>query len=98
MSDDNFYENIDNDIEDELVAEYIKSLKEGLLILEENINKQDFDSIRTYGHKLSGSGGTYGFGILSDIGSKIEDAAEVKDLDSIKKFFEKLCGEIEKLG
>ena len=91
MSDDNFYDDIDNDIEDELIQEYIQSLKEGLSALEENIKKQDFESIRFYGHKLSGSGGTYGFPVLSEIGSKIEDAAENKNIDSISKLFDMLC-------
>ena len=98
MSDDNFYDDIDNDIEDELIQEYIQSLKEGLSALEENIKKQDFESIRFYGHKLSGSGGTYGFPVLSEIGSKIEDAAESNDIGSIRELFERLSGEIRNLG
>ena len=45
---------------------------------------QDFDTIRTLGHKMKGTGAGYGFPELSSIGAAIEQAAARKDESTVR--------------
>lgn len=40
------------------------------------VERGDFTAIKTIGHNLKGAGGGFGFDAISDIGKKIEQAAE----------------------
>ncbi len=44
----------------------------------------DFEALRIGGHSLKGSGGGYGFPLLTQIGGRIETAAKVKDTATIE--------------
>ncbi len=40
-----------------------------------------FQELRRLGHQLSGAGGSYGYPALSDVGARLEDAAEASDTE-----------------
>jgi HPt (histidine-containing phosphotransfer) domain-containing protein len=44
----------------------------------------DFEALRIGGHSLKGSGGGYGFPLLTQIGARIETAAKAQDAASIE--------------
>ena len=43
-----------------------------------------FDSLRTFGHNIKGSGGMYGFNEITEIGAVIEAAAKEENMALIK--------------
>ena len=80
---------IDADLED-LIPEYLENRRADIKSIEEAINKEDFEAIRILGHSMKGSGGGYGFDVISEIGGIIEAAAKENNSDEIKKQNEKL--------
>ena len=61
------------------------------LWMESCLAERDFVQIARLGHRLKGSGGSFGFPELTTIGARLEDAARAKDTDR--------CGEaLDELG
>jgi len=55
------------------------------VILEALDHEGGFDSIRRIGHNLKGSGASYGFQPISDMGKLIEEAALRQDANGIRQ-------------
>lgn len=72
---------VDPDIKD-LIPDYLKNRRDDLLVYQKALETGDFDSIGVLGHSMKGSGGTYGFDELSNIGRAIEKAAQIRDKES----------------
>lgn len=76
-----------------LICKYLDYLQDSLPNLRNNISIEDFDELRLYGHNLTGSGGGYGFGDITEMGKKINLAAKAKDTELLIQ----LAGELENL-
>lgn len=59
---------------EQLKSSYLQSLAEKLRALETAVAARNFKEIVLYGHQLKGSGRSYGFPEISDIGTRIEEA------------------------
>jgi len=68
----------------ELVPVYLANRRAELRLIAGYIFALDFEALRKTGHQLTGSGGSYGFERVSELGRGIEDAALEKDLAAIK--------------
>ena len=83
-----------DDFDDDECAEmqemYINHTFKELTGIKENLESIAFDSLRTFGHNIKGSGGMYGFGEITNMGAEIEAAAKDENLDSIKSQLESL--------
>jgi len=66
-----------------LVPEYLENRKAEVQILEMALAAGDYESIRVLGHHLKGSGTPYGFAALSQIGKRLESAAESRLPDEV---------------
>jgi hypothetical protein len=69
----------------DLVEDYLKNKNEEFLELEKAVNENDFATIRDIGHKLAGTGGSYGLSFLTEIGDKLEDAGAKNDIEEAKE-------------
>ena len=58
--------------------------------LRELLESKDFAEIRTLGHQMKGSGGGYGFDGITDIGLKIQNAADDKNAAGIVQYIDDL--------
>ena len=67
--------------EETLRFEYIKSLDEKLDKLNSLISKQLYKEISQIGHHMAGSGESFGFPKISELGAAIEKACETEGLD-----------------
>lgn len=67
-----------------LIPEYMNQRRQDVLAIRSALEKSDFDAIRHLGHKMSGSGGGYGFPRISEIGAALYTAAESKDAAAIR--------------
>ena len=65
-----------------------------ILVLLEN---HDFVRIETLGHGLSGSGGAYGFDVISEIGEFLEQAAQERNEEQIRKCVDELKDYLERV-
>jgi len=75
---------VDEEIED-LIPGFLENRRKDLIALKEALAKGDHESISRLGHKMKGTGGGYGFDLITDLGVSIEEAAKEKNNDEIQK-------------
>ena len=68
----------------EMQEMYINHTSKELVSIMEDFETKSFDSLRTFGHNIKGSGGMYGFNEVTEIGAVIETAAKEENMDLIK--------------
>lgn len=69
----------------ELIPGYLENRGKDLLVYQQALENENFDTIAIMGHSMKGSGGGYGFNDLSSIGRAIEKAARNKDKESVRQ-------------
>ena len=83
-----------DDFDDEEWAEmqemYINHTSKELAKIQDDIDAVEIDSLRTFGHNIKGSGGMYGFGEVTNLGTEIEASAKANDRNKIKSLLEEL--------
>jgi CheY-like chemotaxis protein/HPt (histidine-containing phosphotransfer) domain-containing protein len=62
-----------------LVPAYLEKRKEELAVLEDALATRAFDTLYRLGHNLRGSGGSYGFPHMTELGEQLERAAKAND-------------------
>lgn len=67
----------------ELIPGYLKNRHKDIESITEALKNDDFSTIQTLGHSMKGSGGGYGFDLISEIGKKLEQAAKDKSRETI---------------
>ena len=55
---------------------YLEKLNEYLIAMQDALGRSDFAAIQTIGHRMKGSGVSFGFDAVSDIGRALEEAAK----------------------
>ncbi len=68
----------------------IKSIKDALL-------KEDYETIQILGHSMKGSGAGYGFDAIGDIGSLLEQEAESRSIEGIRRGIDELSTYLERV-
>ena len=79
---------------DEIKKKYILGFDEKLKELRSYLDAKDVYEMRMAGHKLHGSGGSYGFKKISEIGKMINSFAHQEDWSGIEKEYTKLVSYI----
>jgi two-component system, sensor histidine kinase and response regulator len=67
-----------------LAPAYLDQRRQDVRTIRSALEKSDFGAIRNVGHKLSGTGGGYGFPRISEIGAALETAAGLQDASAIR--------------
>ncbi|MDY6834675.1 MAG: Hpt domain-containing protein [Chloroflexota bacterium] len=80
---------IDQDIQD-LVPGFLERRQKDIETISNALTSGDYDTIRTLGHSMKGSGGGFGFDTITDIGRSIEVAANNRNSEEIQKQIEEL--------
>ena len=83
-------DDFDDDEWAEMQEMYVNHTSKELATIQENIDTVEMDSLRTFGHNIKGSGGMYGFGEVTNFGTKIEASAKANDRSKIKSLLEEL--------
>lgn len=87
---------VDPDIK-EFVPEYLENRKRDIDTIRANLANDDFENIRSLGHKMKGSGKLYGLEQVTTIGASLEQAAEKKDRDEIEKLWRELSAYLDEV-
>lgn len=74
----------DPDLADE-IPWYLGQIREYIASIGRALEQGDYETIQDTGHRMKGSGKTFGFDTVSEIGKSIEIAAKEKDPEEIKK-------------
>ena len=83
-------DDFDDDEWAEMQKMYINHTSKELKNIKENLDSVVFDSLRTFGHNIKGSGGMYGFDEITSMGAEIESAAMNENLEVIKSHLDAL--------
>jgi HPt (histidine-containing phosphotransfer) domain-containing protein len=75
---------IDEDIRD-LIPEYLENRRRDVAEILSALDRGDFETTRSLGHKMKGSGGGYGFDEITDIGRACEEASRRAEPEEIRK-------------
>lgn len=67
-----------------LIPRYLDRRHKEVEAFRAQLSAGDFEALRIGGHSLKGSGGGYGFALLTRIGGTIESAARAKDAATIE--------------
>jgi CheY-like chemotaxis protein len=66
-----------------LVPDFLDHRRRDVLALRQAVVAVDFERVRILGHSMKGSGGSYGFDAITDLGRDIEAAAEARQADQV---------------
>ena len=81
-----------------LMAQYLRRRERDLESLATLLRQSDFESIREIGHKLYGSGSTYGLDEVSRIGGELESAAKSGSSDEVEQVVDRLKSYLQGLS
>jgi len=65
----------------DIVVQFVEGLGERLTKMTDALDSTDFDALRMAAHQLKGSGGGYGYPILTERAAKLEQFAKDQSLD-----------------
>jgi hypothetical protein len=68
---------------DDIIPGYLEGKRKECLLLRALAEKRGFEEIRGIAHGMKGSGGCYGFSVISEIGRVMEAAAKTGDLHDV---------------
>jgi HPt (histidine-containing phosphotransfer) domain-containing protein len=70
----------------EIIPVYIERRKKDLIVMNDALLKNDFETIKRLAHKIKGSGILYGLDKISHIGKELESGIKSNKYDDIKKY------------
>jgi len=79
----------DPDLADE-IPWYMGQIKEYTETIGAALEKNDFETIRDAGHRMKGSGESFGFDAVSEMGKSLEQAANEQNTGDIRNQVQKL--------
>jgi len=80
----------------DLAEEYLNNRRADAAALREAVQSGDFAAAKRRGHNMKGSGSGYGFPRVSELGARIERAAEAGDVAAIERWAEALADYAER--
>lgn len=75
---------VDEDLRD-LIPGYMENRRKDITEILTALDRDDFEIIRSLGHKIKGSGGGYGFDEITEIGRACEDAAKQSHAQKVRE-------------
>lgn len=80
-----------------LIPGYIETRHQDVKSITNALKNSDYTIIETLGHGMRGSGGSYGFETITDIGKALEQAAKDKNVEEIQKHLSELKTYLERV-
>jgi signal transduction histidine kinase/DNA-binding response OmpR family regulator len=80
---------VENGLRD-IVPGFLDNRRNDVARLYSALEASDFEAIRQLGHKMKGTGAGYGFPLITEIGSDLEQAAQTPDPARVRKRVEEL--------
>jgi PAS domain S-box-containing protein len=74
----------------ERIPAYLENCRRNVIVMCEALDRADFEAVTILGHNLRGSGGAFGFQVITDFGAGLERAADDSDPDRTKNLLSEL--------
>jgi HPt (histidine-containing phosphotransfer) domain-containing protein len=85
---------VDEDLAD-LIPGFLNNRQQDIKTMNEALEGSDYETVRTVGHSVKGSGGGYGFEYITEIGRSLETAAKEQDTENIQEWLRELAYYLE---
>ncbi len=85
---------VDPDVR-ELVPDFLGDMRRFCEKMRVDLEEGDFAAVQSMGHSIRGSGGSYGFHTITDIGRQIEDDAKMRNAQTLQKHIDELSRYLE---
>jgi HPt (histidine-containing phosphotransfer) domain-containing protein len=80
-----------------IVPEFLSNRRIDCTLIRRLVGEGNFGEIRRLGHRMKGTGGSYGFDAISEIGEIIEKAALAADQDTIHNEVQRLSDYLDRV-
>lgn len=87
---------VDPEIAD-IVPGFLENRQKDIKLIQDALLKEDYETIRTLGHSMKGSGGGYGFDAIGEIGLSIEQNAMDRNIDGIRREIKELAAYLDRI-
>ncbi len=87
---------VDPEIAD-IVPGFLENRQRDIKSIQDALEQGDYETIRTLGHSMKGSGGGYGFDAIGDIGSLLEQEAESRNIKGIMRGIDELLTYLDRV-
>jgi HPt (histidine-containing phosphotransfer) domain-containing protein len=77
------------------VPEFLRNCRQNVVVMLDALDRVDFETVTSLGHQMRGSGGSYGFQAITDIGAALEEAAGSADNDVSRKWVNELSSYLD---
>jgi signal transduction histidine kinase/CheY-like chemotaxis protein len=81
----------------DVVPAYLEKRRADVAVYRKALAAADFDTIRSLGHKMKGTGGSYGFARLTEMGAALETAAAQSDAAAVEDTLNELTHFLDKV-
>jgi CheY-like chemotaxis protein/HPt (histidine-containing phosphotransfer) domain-containing protein len=78
-----------------LIPAFLLNCRKNIIVMRDALDRADFETVRSLGHQMSGTGAMYGFRFISDTGGAIEHAAEGSNVDMSRDWVGKLSNYLD---
>ena len=68
------------------VPAFLKNCGQNVVVMLDALDRGDFETVEFLGHGMRGAGGMFGFQVITDIGTALEEAAERADTGASRKW------------
>ena len=87
---------VDAELED-IVPVFLENRYGDIKAISVALEQGDYETIRILGHTMKGIGGGYGFDAITDIGQSLEQAAQNKESEEVRKLIGELSTYLERV-
>jgi len=81
----------------DLIPGFLRNRRQDVVAMLAALDRGEFETIGRLGHDMKGAGGSWGFEIITDIGSALEQAAESADDDASRKWVGELSTYLDRV-
>jgi CheY-like chemotaxis protein len=79
------------------VPAYLQNCRQNVIAIVDALDRVDFETVTILGHQMRGSGGAFGFQVITDIGAALQQAAESADTDASRKWVGELSNYLDRV-
>ena len=79
------------------IPAYLQNCRQNVIVMLAALDRVDFETVTSLGHQMRGSGGSYGFQGITDIGAALQEAAEGADDSGSRKWVGELASYLDRI-
>ncbi len=81
-----------------LIPAYLLNCRQNVVAMGDALDRVDFEVVTFLGHQLKGSGGSFGFQAITDIGAALQEAGESADTAASRRSVDELSSYLDRLA